>query len=191
MFHEAETWVAIAFLVFVALLAYLGVHKQIVAALDNRANKIKAELNEAKKLKDEAMALLAQYQKKRQEAETEAQSIITGAKAEAERLSVEAKVKAEEFVTRRTKMAEQKIAQAEAQAVADVRAAAADAAVAAAEKILAEQAKGDVANQLIAKGVGPADQQIYFVDGNTADYSKDFKPGTLKGVKATLPAGVP
>ena len=153
MFHEAETWVAIAFLVFVALLAYLGVHKQIVAALDNRANKIKAELNEAKKLKDEAMALLAQYQKKRQEAETEAQSIITGAKAEAERLSVEANAKAEEFVARRTKMAEQKIAQAEAQAVADVRAAAADAAVAAAEKILAEQAKGDVANQLIAKGV--------------------------------------
>ena len=153
MFHEAETWVAIAFFVFVALLGYLGVHKTIVAALDSRANKIKADLEEARRLKDEAMALLAQYQKKRQEAETEAQSIVTGAKAEAERLSAEAKVKAEEFVARRTKMAEQKIAQAEAQAVADVRAAAADAAVAAAEKILAEQAKGDVANQLIAKGV--------------------------------------
>jgi F-type H+-transporting ATPase subunit b len=153
MFHEAETWVAIAFLFFVALLAYLGVHKTVAAALDNRTNKIKAELDEAKKLKDEAMALLAQYQRKRQEAETEAQSIITGAQAEAERLSAEAKVKAEEFVARRTKMAEQKIAQAEAQAVADVRAAAADAAVAAAEKILAEQAKGEVANELIAKGV--------------------------------------
>jgi F-type H+-transporting ATPase subunit b len=153
MLHEAETWVAIAFLCFVALLAYLGVHKQIVAALDGRAAKIKAELDEARRLKDEAMSLLAQYQRKRQEAETEAQSIVTGAKAEAERLSAEAKVKAEEFVARRTKMAEQKIAQAEAQAVADVRAAAADAAVAAAEKILAEQAKGDVANQLIAKGV--------------------------------------
>jgi F-type H+-transporting ATPase subunit b len=153
MLHEAETWVAIAFVVFVVLLGYLGVHKTIVAALDNRSNKIKGELDEAKKLKDEAMALLAQYQKKRQEAEAEAQSIVTGAKAEAERLSAEAKVKAEEFVARRTKMAEQKIAQAEAQAVADVRAAAADAAVAAAEKILAEQAKGAVANDLIAKGV--------------------------------------
>jgi F-type H+-transporting ATPase subunit b len=153
MLHEAETWVAIAFVVFVVLLGYLGVHKTILAALDNRSNKIKSELDEAKKLKDEAMALLAQYQKKRQEAETEAQSIVTGAKAEAERLSAEAKVKAEEFVTRRTKMAEQKIAQAEAQAVADVRAAAADAAVAAAEKILAEQAKGAVASDLIAKGV--------------------------------------
>jgi F-type H+-transporting ATPase subunit b len=153
MLHEAETWVAIAFLCFVGLLAYLGVHKQIMAALDHRSHKIKAELDEARRLKDEAMSLLAQYQRKRQEAETEAQSIITGAKAEAERLSAEAKAKAEEFVARRTKMAEQKIAQAEAQAVADVRAAAADAAVAAAEKILAEQAKGDVANQLIAKGV--------------------------------------
>ena len=153
MFLQAETWVAVAFLVFVGMLAYLGVHRQIIAALDNRAGKIKAELDEARRLKDEAMALLTQYQRKRQEAETEAASIITGAKAEAERLSAEAKVKAEEFVAHRTKMAEQKIAQAEAQAVADVRAAAADAAVAAAEKILAEQAKGDVANQLVAKGV--------------------------------------
>jgi F-type H+-transporting ATPase subunit b len=153
MLHEAETWVAIAFVVFVVLLGYLGVHKTILAALDTRSNKIKGELDEARRLKDEAMALLAQYQKKRQEAETEAQSIVTGAKAEAERLSAEAKVKAEEFVTRRTKLAEQKIAQAEAQAVADVRAAAADAAVAAAEKILAEQAKGAVASDLIAKGV--------------------------------------
>jgi F-type H+-transporting ATPase subunit b len=153
MLHEAETWVAIAFVVFVVLLGYLGVHKTILAALDTRSNKIKGELDEARRLKDEAMALLAQYQKKRQEAETEAQSIVTGAKAEAERLSAEAKVKAEEFVTRRTKMAEQKIAQAEAQAVAEVRAAAADAAVAAAEKILAEQAKGAVASDLIAKGV--------------------------------------
>lgn len=153
MLYEAETWVAIAFVFFVALLAYVGVHKQVAAALDNRTNKIKAELDEARRLKDEAMSLLSQYQRKRQDAETEAQSIVTGAKAEAERLSAEAKVKAEEFVARRTKMAEQKIAQAEAQAVADVRAAAADAAVAAAEKILAEQAKGDVANQLIARGV--------------------------------------
>ncbi len=153
MLYEAETWVAIAFFVFIALLAYLGVHRQIIAALDNRSAKIKAELDEAGRLKDEAVALLAQYQRKRQEAEGEAQSIIADAKAEAERLAAEAKVKAEEFVARRTKMAEAKIAQAEAQAVADVQAAAADAAVAAAEKILAAQAKGPLANELVAKGV--------------------------------------
>jgi F-type H+-transporting ATPase subunit b len=153
MLYEAETWVAIAFLVFVGLLAYLGVHRQIVAALDARRDRIKAELDEARRLKDEAMALLTQYQKKRAEAEGEAQAIVTEAKAEAERLAAEAKVKAEDFVARRTKLAEQKIAQAEAQAVAEVRSAAADAAVAAAEKILAEQAKGALAGELVARGI--------------------------------------
>jgi F-type H+-transporting ATPase subunit b len=153
MLHEAETWVAIAFVVFIALLGYLGVHNKITEALDHRRDRIKADLDEARRLKDEAMALLAQYQRKRQDAEKEAQSIITEAKAEAERLAGEAKVKAEEFVTRRTKLAEQKIAQAEAQAVAEGRSAAAEAAVAAAEKILTAEAKGSLANELVAKGV--------------------------------------
>jgi F-type H+-transporting ATPase subunit b len=153
MLMEAETWVAIAFVVFVLGLGYLGVHKTVLGALDKRGERIKAELDEARRLKDEAMALLAEYQRKRQEAENEAQSIVTEAKAEAERLAVEAKTKAEEFVARRTKMAEQKIAQAEAQAVADVRSAAAEAAVAAAEKLLSLEAKGQVAADLIAKGV--------------------------------------
>ena len=80
--------------------------------------------------------MLAEFERKGREAEGEAASIIAGAKAEAERLAVEAKARMEDFVVRRTKMAEAKIAQAEAQALADVRAAAADTAVAAAEKIL-------------------------------------------------------
>lgn len=153
MLNEPETWVAIAFVIFVAGLGYLGVHKTLTKALDARGERIKAELDEARRLKDEAMALLAQYQRKRGEAEGEAQSIIAGAKAEADRLAVEAKAKAEEFVARRTKMAEAKIAQAETQAVADVRAAAAEAAAAAAEKILADQTKGRLANDLVAKGI--------------------------------------
>ncbi|MDI3469076.1 MAG: ATP synthase F0 sector subunit b [Pseudolabrys sp.] len=153
MLMETETWVAIGFVLFIALLAYLGVHKSITRALDHRADKIKAELDDAKRLKDEAMALLAEYQKKRQEAETEAQAIVAEAKVEAERMAADAKVKAEEFVARRTKMAEQKIAQAEAQAIADVRGAATEAAVAAAERILAVEAKGEVAANLIAKGI--------------------------------------
>lgn len=148
-----ETWVAVAFVIFIGLLGYLGVHRQLTKALDSRAERIKSELDEARRLKDEAMALLKEYQRRREAAEGEAQSIVTEARADAGRMAVEAKAKAEEFVARRTKMAEQKIAQAEAQAVADVRAAAADAAVAAAEKILTQQAKGDVAAQLIAKGV--------------------------------------
>jgi F-type H+-transporting ATPase subunit b len=150
---DAEFWVAVAFVLFVGLMGYLGVHKTVAKSLDERADRIKAELDEARKLKDEAAALLAQYQRKRQEAESEAQGIIAGAKAEADRMAIEAKAKIEEFVARRTKMAETKIAQAEAQATADVRAAAAEAAVAAAETILTQQAKGPLAGELIAKGI--------------------------------------
>ena len=151
--HEAEFWVALGFLVFVGLMGYLGVHRQITKSLDERAARIKADLDEARKLKEEATALLADYERKRSEAEHEAQDIIAGAQAEAARLATDAKAKVEEFVSRRTKMAETKIAQAEAQAAAEVRAAAADAAVAAAEKILSQETKGKLAAELIAKGI--------------------------------------
>jgi F-type H+-transporting ATPase subunit b len=153
LLNDAEFWVAVAFVIFVAGMGYLGVHRMIAKSLDDRAARIKDDLDEARKLKDEAAALLADYQRKRQQAEAEAQDIITGAKAEAERMAVEAKAKIEEFVARRTKMAETKIAQAEAQAAADVRAAAAEAAVAAAERILTVEAKGPLAGELIAKGI--------------------------------------
>jgi len=150
---EAEFWVAVAFVLFIGVLGYFGVHKLILSSVDQRRDKIKAELDEARRLKEEAQALLAEYQRKQHEAEEEAAGIIAGAKAEADRMVVEANAKMEEFVTRRTKMAETKIAQAEAQAVSDVRAAAADAAVAAAEKVLTESVKGDVADKLVAKGI--------------------------------------
>ena len=110
-------------------------------------------LAEARTLTEEAAALLAEYQRKRQAAEGEAQDIISGAKAEAERMAAEAKTRIEDFVARRTKMAETKIAQAEAQAAADVRSAAAEAAIAAAETILSAETKGRLAGDLIAKGI--------------------------------------
>ena len=150
---DAEFWVAVAFVVFLAGLIYLGVHEMLLKFIDQRRDRIKAELDEARRLKEEAQALLAQYQKKQREAEQEAAAIIAGASAEAERMMAEAKTKMEEFVARRGKMAEAKIAQAEAQAVADVRAAAAEAAVSAAEKILTQTVKGEVADRLVAKGI--------------------------------------
>ena len=153
MLDDAEIWVALAFLVFLGLLGYVGVHRMVAKSLDDRSARIKAELDEARKLKDEAAQLLAEYERKRQTAESEAQDIIAGAKSEAERLAVEAKSKIEDFVARRTKMAEIKIAQAEVQAAADVRSAAAEAAIAAAEKILSAEAKGKLAGELIAKGI--------------------------------------
>jgi F-type H+-transporting ATPase subunit b len=125
----------------------------LVKFIDQRRDRIKAELDEALRLKQEAQALLAEYQRKQREAEQEAGAIIAGATAEAERMMAEAKSKMEEFIARRSKMAETKIAQAEAQAVADVRAAAAEAAVSAAEKILTQVVKGEVADRLVVKGI--------------------------------------
>jgi F-type H+-transporting ATPase subunit b len=148
-----ETWVAIAFLCFLGLLAYLGVHRKLIDSLDQRQARIKGELDEAKRLRDEAQALLADFERKGRAAESEAEAIIASAKAEAERLAVEAKSRMEDFVARRTKMAETKIAQAEAQALADVRSAAADVAAAAAERILSAAAKGKVAADLLAQGI--------------------------------------
>ena len=135
------------------ILFYVGAHKKITDVLDARTAKIKADLDEAARLRDEAGKLLADYKRKQGEAEREAQAIVAEAKAEAERVAAESKTKVEDFVARRTKMAEAKIGQAEAQALADVRAAAADAAVAAAEKILTVTAKGKVAEDLIARGI--------------------------------------
>jgi F-type H+-transporting ATPase subunit b len=150
---DAEFWVAVAFVVFLGGLVYLGAHEMLVKFIDQRRDRIKAELDEALRLKEEAQALLTQYQRKQREAEQEAAAIIAGATAEAERMMAEAKAKMEEFIARRGKMAETKIAQAEAQAVADVRAAAAEAAVSAAEKILTQIVKGEVADRLVVKGI--------------------------------------
>jgi F-type H+-transporting ATPase subunit b len=151
--YAPEIWVAVGFLIFVGLLLYLGVHKSLATALDNRAGRIANELDEARRLRDEAQSLVETYRRKKQEAEQEAEEIVANAKAEAARLEAEAKTKIEEFVARRTRMAEDKIAQAETQAMSDVRAAAADAAIAAAETILTATAKGKIAEDLLAKGI--------------------------------------
>ena len=156
----AEFWVAIAFVILVGVLAYFQVHKLLVKGIDERRDRIRAELDEARRLKEEAQALLAQYERKQKEAEREAESIIASAKVEAERLAVEAKAKMEDFVARRTKMAESKIGQAEAQALADVRAAAAEAAVAAAETILARTVKGKVADDLVVRGIADLERKL-------------------------------
>jgi F-type H+-transporting ATPase subunit b len=150
---DAEFWVALAFVAFLGGLAYLGAHESLAKLVDQRRERIRAELDEARRLKEEAQALLAEYQRKQHEAEEEAAAILAGAKAEAERLNEEAAAKLEEFVARRTKMAEAKIAQAEAQALADVRSAAAEAAVGAAEKVLSATVKGGLADELIAKAI--------------------------------------
>ena len=153
MFAEPEFWVAVGFVILMGVFAYVGVHRTVITALDHRSDRIKAELDDARRLKQEAEGLLAEYKAKRASAEREAQEIIASAKVDAERIASEAKTKMEDFVARRTKTAESKIALAEAQATADVRAAAADAAVTAASTILSQTVKGPVAENLLAKGI--------------------------------------
>jgi F-type H+-transporting ATPase subunit b len=153
MFFEPEFWVAVAFVILMILFAYLGIHKTVLKALDHRAERIKAELDDARRIKEEAANLLADYKSRRASAVREAEEIISNAKAEAERIAADAKAKMEDFVARRTKTAESKIALAEAQALADVRAAAAEAAVTAASTILSQSVKGPVADDLLAKGI--------------------------------------
>jgi F-type H+-transporting ATPase subunit b len=153
MFYEPEFWVAVAFVILMGVFAYFGIHRTVLKTLDHRSERIKAELDDARRLKDEAAKVLAEYKARYASAEREAQDIIASAKAEAERIAVEAKAKMEDFVARRTKTAEGKIALAEAQAMADVRAAAAEAAVTAASNILSQSVQGPVADDLLAKGI--------------------------------------
>ena len=153
MFEDPEFWVALAFVIFIGILIKFGVPKMVFSSLDERGDRIKQALDEAQRLRAEAQSVLTQYQNKRGEAEKEAQAIIVSARVEAERLAGEAKGKVEEFIARRTKMAESKIAQAEAQALSEVRSAAADASIAAAESILKQSTVGAAAESLIAKGI--------------------------------------
>jgi F-type H+-transporting ATPase subunit b len=160
MLADPETWVAVAFVILMGLFAYVGVHRLVLKALDHRSERIKSELGEAKRLKEEAVKVLADYKARRASAEREAEEIVTNARAEAERIATEAKAKMEDFVARRTKAAESKIAMAEAQAVADVRAAAADAAVRAASAVLSQSVKGKLAEDLVAKGITEVRQKL-------------------------------
>jgi F-type H+-transporting ATPase subunit b len=160
MFSDPEFWVAVAFVILIGVFVYFGIHSTVLKALDHRSDRIKAELDDARRLKDEAAKLLAEYQARHASAEREVRDIIESAKAEAERIASEAKTKMEDFVARRTKTAESKIALAEAQALADVRAAAANAAVTAASTILSQSVKGSVADDLLAKGIAEVREKL-------------------------------
>ncbi|MGO4712567.1 F0F1 ATP synthase subunit B family protein [Bradyrhizobium sp. 2TAF24] len=157
---QAEDWVAVAFLILMGIFAYFGVHRTLLKALDNRSDRIKKEIDDARRLKEEAAKLVAEYRARRESAEREAQEIVANAKAEAERVAAEAKAKMEDFVARRTKSAESKIAMAEAQALADVRAAAAEAAVTAAGSIMSQTVKGSLNENLIAQSIQDVRQKL-------------------------------
>ncbi len=154
MTFDAEFFVLCGFIVFIGLLVYLGAHKAVLNGLDARGAAIQTELDEAAKLRAEATALLATFEKKKTDAEANAAAIIAEAKAQAEQLKKDAVERMNDFIARRTQQAEAKIAFAEAQAAADVRAAAADHAAKAAEIILRDQMQGPRGSDLVAREIG-------------------------------------
>ncbi|AFL49144.1 F-type H+-transporting ATPase subunit b [Sinorhizobium fredii] len=151
---DATFYALVGLILFFALIAYLKVPGKIAEALDARADKIGNELAEAKRLREEAQSLVAEYQRKRKDAEAEAANIVAAAQREAERLTAEAKQKTEDYVARRTALSEQKIKQAESDAINAVRAAAVDLAISAAEKVLATKADASAQETLFEQALG-------------------------------------
>jgi F-type H+-transporting ATPase subunit b len=149
----AQIWSQVALVIFLGVVIYFGAPKMITKSLDDRAARIAAELDAAKRLRDEAQALLSEYQKKRKEAEAEAKEIVASAQREAASLAAEAKQKTEDYVARRTALSEAKIKNAETEAVNAVRAAAVDLAVAAAERLIASKLDDKTSTALFDKSV--------------------------------------
>ena len=151
---DATFFAFVGLVLFLALIVYLKVPGMMAKSLDDRADQIRNELAEAKRLREEAQHLLAEYQRKRKEAEAEAAHIVAAAEREAEMLTADAKKKTEEFVANRTALSEQKIKQAEVEAMKAVRSAAVDLAIAAAETVLAKRADANVQSELFGNAVG-------------------------------------
>jgi F-type H+-transporting ATPase subunit b len=149
----ASLWAFVSLILFLALMVYLKVPGMLAKALDERAKDIQDQLAKATQLREEAQSLLAEYQRKRKEAEAEAEHIVASAKREAAMLADEAKRKTEEYVERRNQLSENKIKQAEADAINAVRSAAVDLAIAAAQKLSAEKVTGNVSNDLFKNAV--------------------------------------
>jgi F-type H+-transporting ATPase subunit b len=149
----ATLWAMIALFIFFGIVIYLKVPGMITKALDERAGKIKNELGEAHRLRQEAQMLLAEYQKRRADAEKEAADIVAAAKREADGLLVDAHKKTEEYVARRTALAEQKIGQAEREAVAEVRSIAVDVATEAARTVMAAKLDAETSARLFQDSV--------------------------------------
>jgi F-type H+-transporting ATPase subunit b len=143
----------LALVLFLGIVVWAGAHKKAATALDARAAQIDKDINDARKLREDAEALLAEYKQKKLDAEKEAQGIIAQAKSDAVAYAEEAKKKLADSLARRTKQAENKIAQAEAAAVKEVRAAATDRAIEAASRLIADNAKGKGGETLIAESI--------------------------------------
>lgn len=150
---DATFWATAGLVVFLAILIYMKVPAMLSRSLDQRAERIRNELDEARRLREDAQQLLAEYQRKRQEAEKEAEDIVAAARREAELIAQEARERTEDYVIRRTALAEQKIAQAERDAVSEVRSSAVDIAIEAARRLLTDKVDAKTTGDLFKASV--------------------------------------
>lgn len=160
-YTDTSFWVGLSFLIFVGFIVWKGAHRAIGSALDARADKIKTQLDEARSLREEAQALLAKYQRQQRSAEDEANNIINQAEEDAKIMMKEAEARINDMIERRTELAEQKIAQMEAQAMADVKAATARIAIEAARQIIAKEMDGAKGDKAIDSSIKSLDKLVH------------------------------
>lgn len=151
--YEPEFWVAVSFFIFIGVLVYFGVHMKVVSALDARALLISKELEEARRLREEAEKVLADYRRKLGDVVTEVDNITALATTEAKTLAAETRQSLKEYFDRRIKLAEEKIARAEMEAVREFRSVAVDAAIAAAQNLIVAKLTPDRAKKLVSESI--------------------------------------
>ncbi|HZV22034.1 MAG TPA: ATP F0F1 synthase subunit B [Hyphomicrobiales bacterium] len=161
MFRDPETWVAISFLLFVALLIYFRVPAKILQALDSRSSAVAKELEEARRLRQEAEAILQEYVHRAESAKAEAEAIIAQAEREAAAYVKESRTAFDEMIARRLNLAEQKIKLEEEKARKLIRARAAELAVAAAEQLIEQKLSGKVAENMITASLDRIKKRLH------------------------------
>lgn len=161
MFQDPTFWTLVGLVVFFALIVWLKVPGKVGAQLDDRAARIKKELDEAEKLHQEAQHLFAEYQRKQRNALQEAEEIIAAAQAEAKALVKQTEADLAASLERRRKQAEDKIAQAEKQALQEVRDTAVEVAIAAAGQVLASNLQGPAAAAQIDRAIGDVKARLH------------------------------
>jgi len=166
MFENTGFWLLVGLVIFILLLVWLKVPAKVTDMLDGRSKRIAEELEEARKLHEDAQALFAEYQRKQKNAMVEAEEIIAHAKAEADRITAHAREELETAMVRRRALAESKIAQAETKAIQDVRSMAAEMAVEASRRILKASLQGPDAdtaasNRLVEGAIGDLEAKLH------------------------------
>ena len=161
LFHDSHFVVGLAFFLFLGLLAYLGVHKFLAKALDDRADRIRADLDEARRLREEAQATFAEFERQHREVQGQADEIVAHAKADAEQAAEIAKADLAKSIERRLKAADEQIAMAEASAIREVKDKAVQIAIAAAAEVMAAGMTTEKTNELVDDAIKKVGERLH------------------------------